>query len=160
MSYGRYFEELEPGQEFRHWPGRTITEFDDTLFSLMSMNQHPLHSDEHFAAKTQHGRRLVEGPLVIALVVGISQADTGGRALATLEYRDIRHLSPVFHGDSIYAESVILNREERDAVSGIVTIASRGLNQRGEVVVTLDRVIVVPKQPAVEAHRRESAVRD
>ena len=59
MSYGRYFEELEPGQEFRHWPGRTITEFDDTLFSLMSMNQHPLHNDEHFASKTQHGRRLV-----------------------------------------------------------------------------------------------------
>src|SRR5579863_235189 len=93
MSYGRYFEELEPGQEFRHWPGRTITEFDDTLFSLMSMNQHPLHTDEHFASKTQHGKRLVEGPLVISLVIGMSQADTGGRALGTLEYRDIRHLS-------------------------------------------------------------------
>jgi acyl dehydratase len=148
MSYGRYFEELEPGRQFRHWPGRTITEFDDTLFSLMSMNQHPLHTDEHFAAQTQHGRRLVEGPLVIALVIGMSQADTGGRATATLEYRDIRHLAPVFHGDSIYAESTVMHREDRDAASGIVTIASRGLNQRGEVVLTLERVIVVPRKAA------------
>jgi acyl dehydratase len=146
MSYGRYFEELEPGQEFRHWPGRTITEFDDTLFSLMSMNQHPLHNDEHFAAKTQHGRRLVEGPLVISLIIGMSQADTGGRALETLEYREIRHLAPVFHGDSIYAESTVISKKERDADSGVVTIASRGLNQTGEVVVTLERVIVVPKK--------------
>ena len=84
MSYGRYFEELETGQEFRHWPGRTITEFDDTLFSLMSMNQHPVHIDEHFAPDTQHRTRLVEGPLVISLVIGMSQADIGGRSLQTL----------------------------------------------------------------------------
>jgi len=148
MSYGRYFEELEPGQHFRHWPGRTITEFDDTLFSLMSMNQHPLHTDEHFAKMTQHGQRLVEGPLVIALVIGMSQADTGGCALATLEYRDIRHLAPVFHGDSIYAETTVIEKEDRDATSGIVTLASRGRNQRDEVVVTLERLIVVPKQAA------------
>jgi acyl dehydratase len=146
MSYGRYYEELEPGQEFRHWPGRTITEFDDTLFSLMSMNQHPLHTDEHFASTTQHGRRLVEGPLVISLVIGMSQADIGGRALQTLEYRDIRHLEPVFHGDSIYAESTVVSKQEPDSVGGTVTIASRGLNQRGEVVVTLERVILVPKR--------------
>src|ERR1700689_2172357 len=146
MSYGRYFDELEPGQTFRHWPGRTITEFDDTLFSLLSMNQHPLHIDENFAAGTQHGRRLVEGPLVISLVIGMSQADIGGRALETLEYRDIRHLEPVFHGDSIYAESRILSKQERDAGSGVVTVSSRGLNQRGEAVVTLERVIVVPRK--------------
>jgi len=146
MSYGRYYEELEPGQEFRHWPGRTITEFDDTLFSLMSMNLHPLHTDEHFASTTQHGRRLVEGPLVISLVIGMSQADIGGRALQTLEYRDIRHLEPVFHGDSIYAESTIVSTQERDSASGVVVVSSRGLNQRGEVVVTLERVIIVPKR--------------
>ena len=82
MSYGSYFEELEVGQEFRHWPRRTITEFDDTLFSLMSMNQHPVHVDEHFASSTQHGQRLVVGPLVISLVIGMSQADIGGRSVA------------------------------------------------------------------------------
>jgi acyl dehydratase len=139
MSYGRSYDELEPGQRFDHWPGRTITEFDDTLFSLMSMNQHPLHVDGHYAAGTQHGQRLVEGPLVIALVIGMSQADVGGRAMATLEYRDIRHLKPVFHGDTIYARSTILAKAD-----GVVTVASEGLNQRGETVLSLERKIAVP----------------
>ena len=147
MSYGRYFEELETGGKFEHWPGRTITEFDDTLFSLMSMNQHPLHIDEHYASGTQHGRRLVEGPLVISLVIGMSQADVGGRALDTLEYADIRHLGPVFHGDTIYAESSILAKEESADQRGIVTVETLGRNQRGEAILSMRRKIVVPKRP-------------
>lgn len=150
MSYGRYFEELEPGQVFRHWPGRTITEFDDTLFSLMSMNQHPLHIDEHYAAGTQHRRRLVEGPLVISLVIGMSQADVGGRALETLEYSEIRHHEPVFHGDTIYAESTIVAKEELPNGRGVVIVESKGLNQRGEIVLALRRNIIVPKRPEGE----------
>ena len=141
MSYGRYFEELEVGQSFRHWPGRTVTEFDDTLFSLMGMNQHPLHIDEQYASGTQHGRRLVVGPLVIALVIGMSQADVGGRSERTLEYSDVRHTGPVFHGDTLYAESTVLAKTE----DGIVTVESRGLNQRGEVVLTMQRKIMVPR---------------
>ena len=141
MSYGRYFEELQPGQTFRHWPGRTITEFDDTIFSLMSMNQHPVHIDEHYAAGTQHGKRLVEGPLVISLVIGMSQADVGGRATRTLDYTDVRHLGPVFHGDTIYAESTIV-----DAGGGIVTVDSLGKNQNGETVLSMRRRIVVPSK--------------
>ena len=147
MSYGRYFEELEIGQEFRHWPGRTITEFDDTLFSLMSMNQHPVHIDEHFAQGTQHKTRLVEGPLVISLVLGMSQRDIGGRSLETLSYSDIRHLGPVFHGDTIYAESKIIAKEERAEERGVITMQSRGINQRGETVLTLECRMVVPRRP-------------
>lgn len=143
MSYGRWFEELEVGELVRHWPGRTITEFDDTLFSLMSMNQHPLHIDEEYARGTQHGQRLVEGPLVISLVIGMSQADIGGRAVATLEYSDVRHLGPVFHGDTIYAESTVLNKED----GGVVTVESRGTNQSGEAVLSMRRKIVVPNKP-------------
>lgn len=139
MSYGRYFEELQPGQTFQHWPGRTMTEFDDTLFSLMSMNQHPLHIDEHYASGTQHGKRLVVGPLVISVVIGMTQADIGGRATSTLEYSDVRHLAPVFHGDTIYAESTII-----DAREGIVTVESRAANQRREPVLSLRRRIAVP----------------
>ena len=142
-SYGRYFEELETGQTFRHWPGRTITEFDDTLFSLLSMNQHPVHIDEHFAAGTQHGQRLVEGPIVISLVIGMSQADVGGRATQTLAYSDIRHTLPVFHGDTIYAESTIMELSE-----GTVKVGHRGINQRGEIVLTMLRTIVLPRHPA------------
>jgi acyl dehydratase len=141
VSYGRYYDELEPGQRFEHWPGRTITEFDDTLFSLLSMNQQPLHLDEHYSRGTQHGRRVVVGPLVIALVIGMSQADVGGRATATLEYRDVRHLKPVFHGDTIYARSTVVSKQD-----GVVTIASEGVNQHGESVVSLEQKIAVPRR--------------
>ena len=147
MGYGRYFEELEPGQHFRHWPGRTLTEFDDTLFSLMSMNQHPVHIDEHYAAGTQHGRRLAAGPMVISLVIGMSQADIGGRALETLNYSDVRHLGPVFHGDTIYAESTVVLKEELPNERGLVVVSTRGINQREETILTLRRKIVVPKRP-------------
>ena len=142
MGYGRSFNELEPGQTFRHWPGRTITEFDDTLFSLLSMNQHPVHIDGHFAAGSQHGQRLVEGPIVISLVIGLSQADIGGSALETLEYSEIRHAGPVFHGDTIYAVSTIL---ETDPTRGSVLVEHRGLNQRDETVLTMRRKIVLPR---------------
>ena len=151
MSYGGYFEEFEAGQRFRHWPGRTITEFDDTLFSLMSMNQHPLHIDEHYAAGTQHGRRLIAGPLVISLVIGMSQADVGGRALETLDYSNVRHLGPVFHGDTVYAESSIVMKEELSNDRGLVVVTTRGLNQREETILTLERKIVVPKRSLGEA---------
>ncbi len=145
-EYGRYFEDLETGQTFRHWPGRTIAEYDDTLFSLLSMNQHPLHIDAHFAGGTQHGRRLVEGPIVISLVVGMSQADVGGRALETLEYSLIRHAGPVFHGDTIYAESAIVEKSELADGRGTVRVEHRGINQRGEIVLTMQRRIVLPRR--------------
>src|ERR1700734_317199 len=126
MGYGRSFDELETGQTFRHWPGRTIAEFDDTLFSLLSMNQHPVHIDENFAAGTQHGQRLVEGPIVISLVIGMSQADVGGRAVQTLEYSGIRHVLPVFHGDTIYAQSTIVDKSQLPDGSGVIHVEHRG----------------------------------
>lgn len=139
MPYGRYYDELETGQHFEHWPGRTIAEFDDTLLSLLSMNQHPVHIDEHYAAGTQHGRRLVEGPLVIAIAIGLSQADIGGRATATLEYSSIEHRAPVFHGDTIYSRSEIISKSE-----GVVTIRTEAVNQRDEIVLTLERKLRIP----------------
>lgn len=143
MGYGRYFEELELGQYFQHWPGRTINEYDDTLLSLLSMNQHPVHLDEHFARGTQHGRRLVAGPIVISVVIGLSQADIGGRALETLSYSDIRHEGPVFHGDTIYAESNIIEKRDLPDGRGAVRIATKARNQRNEIVLTMEREIVL-----------------
>lgn len=147
MSYGRYFDELEVGQQFKHWPGRTVTEFDDTLFSLMSMNLHPLHIDEHFAKGTEHGQRLVEGPLVVSIVIGLTQADIGGRALAVLEYQDVQHVGPVFHGDTIYAQSTVLEKQKLpdQGDRGVVLVETRGINHRGETVLTLKRKVVLPK---------------
>ncbi len=147
MNYGRYFEELEAGQTFRHWPGRTIAEYDDTLFSLLSMNQHPVHIDEHYAAGTQHHQRLVEGPIVISLVIGMSQSDVGGRALETLDYSDVRHTGPVFHGDTIYAESTVLETRDLGGGRGLVVVEHKGLNQRQETILSMRRRIVVPLRP-------------
>jgi acyl dehydratase len=144
MSYGRYFEELRPGETFKHWPGRTINEYDDTLLSLLCMNQHPVHIDEDYARGTQHGRRLVAGPTVISIVIGMTQADVGGRAVETLSYSDIRHAAPVFHGDTLYAESTVLKAEAMAGGRGSVVVETRATNQRLELVLRLTRKIILP----------------
>jgi acyl dehydratase len=148
MSYGRYYEEFEVGAVFRHWPGRTITEADDTWFSLMTMNQNPLHIDEHYCSQLQHGRRLVVGPLVFSLAVGMSVADISLRSIATLAYDEIRHTGPVWHGDTLYAETTILEKHESKTKPdrGIVQVATRALNQKGETVLTFKRTVLVPKR--------------
>ncbi len=148
MSYGRYFDQFEVGQEFTHWPGRTVTEFDGTLFSLMCMNQHPLHIDENYARETQHGQRVVEGPLVISIVIGLTQADVGGRALDVPEYRDVQHLAPVFHGDTLYARSRIAEKQPlaNQSDRGVVVVETEAVNQRKETILTLKRKIVVPRR--------------
>src|SRR5579862_1819830 len=148
MAFGRYFEEFEVGEVIKHWPGRTISEADDTWFSLLTMNQHPLHIDAHYASQTQHGQRLVVGTLVFSLVVGMSVADISGRAIANLEYEQVKHEGPVFHGDTIYAESRILDKRESRTKPdrGVVHIETRGMNQRGEVVLTLKRRVLIPKR--------------
>lgn len=149
MAFGRYFEEFEPGVLFKHWPGRTISEADDTWFSLLTMNQHPLHIDAHYASATQHGQRLVVGTLVFSLAVGMSVADISGRAIANLEYQDVKHTGPVFHGDTIYAETRVLDKQESRSKPdrGVVHVETRAFNQRGETVLTFRRRVLVPKQP-------------
>ncbi len=153
MPFGRYYEEFEAGQVFKHWPGRTICEADDTWFSLLTMNQNPLHIDAHYSSQLQHGQRLVVGPLVFSIVVGMSVADISGRAIANLEYQEIKHVAPVFHGDTIYAESRIIDmRESRTKPDrGLIHVESRGFNQRDETVLTLKRTVLVPKRPDSEA---------
>ena len=147
-NFGRFYEEFETGQVFPHWPGRTISESDNTWFSLLTMNQHPLHIDAHYASQTQHGQRLVVGTLVFSIVVGLSVADISGRAIANLEYEEIKHIGPVFHGDTIYAETKVLDKRESQSKPdrGIVTVETRGFNQRGETVLTLRRRVLIPKR--------------
>jgi acyl dehydratase len=147
--YGRDYEDFEPGDLYRHWPGRTVTEYDDTLFAQLTMNQHPLHSDAAYAAQTQFGQRLVVGTFVFSLVVGMSVADVSGRAVANLEYEQVRHDGPVFHGDTLYAETRVLEkRPTSDGRRGVVIVETRGFNQRGETVLTLRRRILVRRRDA------------
>jgi acyl dehydratase len=149
MAFGRYFEEFDVGQVLKHWPGRTITEFDNTWFSLMTMNQHPLHIDSHYGQSTQHGKCLVNGTLVFSLVVGMSVADISGKAIANLEYEEVKHVAPVFHGDSIYSESRILGKQKSRSKPdrGIVYVETKAYNQNHDIVLTLKRKVLVPTAP-------------
>jgi acyl dehydratase len=158
MGYGRYYAEFKVGDVYKHWPGRTVTEFDDTWFSLMTMNQHPLHIDEHYAQTTQHKHRLVNGTFIFSLAVGMSVADVSGRCIANLEYESIKHLAPTFHGDTIYAETEVLDKRDSKAKPdrGIVYVETRARNQRGEVVLTLRRRVLVPKRSAQRVSSRRS----
>ena len=148
MSYGRYFDEFSVGQVFRHWPGRTITESDCTWFALLTMNQHPLHSDAHYAAThTQHGQRVVLGPLVFSIGIGMTVADVSGKAIANLEIEKIIHEQPTFIGDTLYAESTVLTvQESRQGDRGTVSVETRVLNQRQERVMTFRRTALLPKK--------------
>jgi acyl dehydratase len=148
MGYGRWFEEFTVGQVLKHWPGRTIGEADCTWFALLTMNQHPVHSDAHYAAtQTQHGQRLVLGPLVFAIGIGLTVADVSGKAIANLEIEKIVHHAPTFIGDTLYSESVVLaTRESKQGDRGTVTVETRVRNQRGECVMTFTRTALVPKK--------------
>ena len=148
-SFGGYLEDFVPGDIYKHWPGKTITEADNHLFSLITMNTSPLHIDEAYMAEHQYGKILVVGTLVISLLVGMSVRDTSGKAVANLEYEKITHDAPVFQGDTIYGESEILEtRETRSRPDrGIVYMESRAFNQDGVKVVTLRRRFLVPKRP-------------
>lgn len=149
MSSGPYFEDFNVGELIKHWPGRTIRDFDDTWFTLMTMNSNPLHFDEHFAAQSQHGRCLVNGTLVFALTVGMSVRDISQSAIANLEYESIKHHAPTFHGDTIYSESEILDKTESTSKTdrGVIYVETRARNQRDEVVLSLRRRVLIPKRP-------------
>jgi len=148
MPYGRYLEEFTVGETIQHWPGRTITEADNTWFALLTMNQHPLHSDAHYAEKhTQHGQRVVPGPLVFSVGIGMTVADISGKAIANLEIEKITHEQPTFIGDTLYAESTVLDlQESRQGDRGTVAVETRVLNQRGQRVMTFRRTALVPKR--------------
>lgn len=150
---GKYFEELQVGMIFKHPLGRTVTEMDNVLFSALTMNTQPLHLNEDFAARTEFGQRLVNGLFTLALVVGLSVADlTEGTIVANLGYDKVVHPNPVFHGDTIYAESEILEKRESKSRPnvGIVRIRSRGRKADGTVVVEFERTAMFLKRPQSE----------
>lgn len=147
--WGRYFEDFTVGEVLTHWPGRTIREADDTWFTLLTMNTNPIHFDEHFASQSQHGRCLVNGTLVFAIVVGMSVRDVSQTAIANLEYEFVRHLGPTFHGDTLYAESEVLETTPSSKGDrGVVSVETRAWNQKRESVLSLRRKVLLPRRPA------------
>lgn len=148
MSFGGHYEDFEVGAVYRHWPGRTIAEYDNTLFALLSMNQNPLFLDEEYAKTQPLGRRPVIDTLVFSLAVGMSVADMTGQAIANLGYDIVTFERPLFPGDSLYAESEVLEKRESGSRPdrGIVAIETRAYNQNQERIVVLRRRYLVPKR--------------
>ena len=143
---GKYYDELEVGMKFKHALGRTVTEMDNVLFSALTMNTQPLHVNEDFASKTEFGQRLVNGLYTLGLVVGLTVPElTEGTIIANLGYDKVVHPNPVFHGDTLYTETEIL--EKRPSSSrpgqGIVMMRHTGRNQQGVVVATATRTALM-----------------
>ena len=151
MQFGRYLEEFTVGDVYKHWPGKTITQAEDILFCSITMNQHPLHSDDNYAAAaTPHGKAMVVGNLVYSVVLGQSVPDVSGRAIANLEIESLKHANPTFHGDTIYSETEVLEvRESRSKPDrGIVKVKTIGYKQDGTIVCEFTRKVLIPKKDA------------
>ena len=147
-AYGRYLEEFEEGAVYKHWPAKTVTEADDHLFCLITMNHHPLHINDVYASKSQQGKNVVVGPLVYSLALGMSVADVSGKAIANLATEELTHPAPVFHGDTLYAESEVLEvRTSKKPDRGVVKVRTDVYNQRNELVATFKRAVLVPRRP-------------
>lgn len=148
---GRYLEELTPGTLIRHRVTRTVTEADNVFFTTMTMNPQPLHLDHEYAAGTEFGRPLVNSLLTLSLLVGLSVHElTLGTLVANLGLTDVTFPKPVFHGDTIRAESEVLEvRESRSRPdAGIVIVEHRAINQRGEIVAKCKRTALMQRRPA------------
>ncbi len=145
IPFGRFFEEFEAGDIYKHSITKTITESDNNLFSLLTMNHHPVHLDAHYAKDQHHGKVLVVGTLVFSLVVGITVADVSGKAVANLDYETINHSGPVFIGDTIRAETEVLDtrRSKSNPTQGVVYVETKAFNQKDEEILNFRRHVLV-----------------
>jgi len=147
-TFGRFYEDFTVGDVYEHRPGRTITQADNTWFTLLTMNTHPLHFDEEYGRASEFGRCIVASPLTVALMVGMSVSDVSQKAIANLGWREIRMTAPLFAGDTLYAESTVLAKRESKSRpdAGIVTVSTTGVNQEGVVVCSFERTVLVVKR--------------
>jgi acyl dehydratase len=146
---GKYFDELEVGMTINHSLGRTITEMDNVLFNALTMNNQPLHLNEDFSAKTQFGTRIVNGIFTLGVVIGITVNElTAGTIVANLGYESVEHPKPVFHGDTIYVETQVLEKRTSRTKPdrGIVKLKHLGKNQSGEVICEVERTVLFLKR--------------
>ena len=146
-SYGRYLEDFQVGDVYEHRPGRSVTESDNTWFTLLTMNQHPLHFDKEYGAKTEFGQVLVNSCLTISVVTGMSVSDISQKTIANLGWDKVRLSGPVFIGDTLYAESKVLEiRESKSRPNqGIVRVETIGTKQDGTQVISFERAMLIPK---------------
>ena len=147
-SFGRYYEEFVIGDVYEHRPGRTITQSDNIWFTLLTMNQHPLHIDDEYGKGTEFGKTLVVSPFTVALMVGMSVSDVSQKTIANLGWTDIKMTHPLYVGDTLYAESEVIEKRESKSRpdEGIVTVKTIGKNQDGVQVASFIRSALIPKE--------------
>ena len=147
-SYGRYLEDFNVGDVYEHRPGRSITETDNTWFTLLTMNQHPLHFDREYGEKSEFGQVLVNSCLTISIITGMSVSDISQKTVANLGWDEVRLTGPVFVGDTLYAESEVLEIRESNSRpnQGIVTVRTTGKKQDGTAVINFKRSMLIPKR--------------
>ena len=145
-TFGRYFEDFQVGDVYEHRPGKTVLESDNHLFTLLTLNTHPLHFDAEYGKATEFGRNLVVSTYTLALLIGMSVSDCSQKAIANLGMDEVRFTAPVFAGDTLYGESEVLAKRESKSRpgQGIVTIRTIGKNQRGEQIATFRRDMLIP----------------
>lgn len=145
-SFGRYFEDFNVGHIYEHRPGRTINETDNTWFTLLTMNTHPLHFDKEYASNSEFGKILVNSTLTLSIVVGMSVSDVSQKAIANLGWKEIKLPNPVFVGDTLYSESLVISKRTSKSRpnQGIVSVSTSGINQRGETVCEFERRMLIP----------------
>ena len=147
-TFGRYFEDFKEGDIYEHRPGKTVTEYDNHAFTLLTLNTHPMHFDGEFAAASEFKKNLVVSPYTLALCIGMSGTDCSLKAIAKLGMEEVKFTAPVFAGDTLYAESEVLGKRESKSRpgQGIVTIVTRGFNQDGTIVCTFKRNMLIPSR--------------
>lgn len=150
-DFGRYYEDFCVGSELRHSVTKTITESDNNLFCLLTMNHHPIHLDAEYARKSRHGKILVVGTYVFSLVVGLTVPDISGKAIANLDYETITHDRPVFIGDTIHVETEVLSKRlsKSKPNRGIIYVETKAYNQFDKRVLTFRRHFLVPTHKEV-----------
>ena len=147
MTFGKSLKEFIVGSKIIHWPGKTITESDNNIFSLITMNHHPLHIDKIFAKKQKHKKVVINGTLVFSLVVGMTVKDISGKAIVNLSYDKIIHLKPVFINDTLYAFSKILNvAHTKKNNYSTVEVSTYAKNQKGKKVISFMRKILLKRK--------------
>ena len=145
---GNYYEDFVVGEEVQHALSKTIFESDNNMFSLITMNMHPVHTNVDYASKEMHGKVLVVGTLVFSLVVGLTVMDISGKAIANLDYENIKHLAPTFIGDTLYAKTRILDKRLSNKKNdrGIIYVETVGYNQNGIEVISFRRHVLVKRK--------------
>lgn len=147
-TFGRSYEDFKVGDVYEHRPGRTVTQTENIWFTLLTMNTHPMHFDEEYAKASEFGKCIIASPFTVALLVGMSVTDVSQKAIANLGWTDIKLTHPVFAGDTLYAESEVMEKRESASrpTAGLVTVKTIGKNQEGKVVCTFLRTMLIAKQ--------------